>query len=404
MKTEAEGKPARKAPGRVFQRKGSSYWWISYYLRGREFRESTHETDPQKAEKFLKRRLRQVGADQIGAQQFITPRMEKVRISELLDALQDDYRLRGKDSKQFLSNLKYVRLAFGHWRALALTAEKVDLYVKEQLEKNSKPATINRRTQLLKQSYALAIARGHLSKVPAIRHLSEKGNTRTGFFDEPQFREVLKNLPEYLQDFALFGYLTGWRKNEVATLGWEDVEGDTIRLKGINAKTGEPRMVVLEGELAELMARRKAAQAVKTDTGHMLAARVFHRDGAPIRDLRKAWQSACVAAGLGQFICRRCEQHTDGHKCESCGTDSVRYMGRLFHDFRRTAVRNMIRAGVPEKVAMSISGHKTRSIFDRYNIVSEDDLRSAMARTQDYLKGARKQEQPIVITKSAAKK
>ena len=117
MKTETEGKPVRKAPGRIFQRKGSAFLWCAYYLRGKEYRESTHETDPQKAEKFLKRRLKAVGADQIGAAPFITPRQERVRISELLDALQDDYGLRGKDSKQFRSNLKYVRLAFGDWRA-----------------------------------------------------------------------------------------------------------------------------------------------------------------------------------------------------------------------------------------------------------------------------------------------
>src|SRR5208337_2370869 len=204
---------------------------------------------------------------------------------------------------------------------------------------------------------------------------------------------------------CLFGFLCGWRRNEIKTLAWEDVEGDTIRLKGINAKTGEPRMVMLEGELAELMARRKAARPVTTATGDvMLAGLVFHHQGQPIGDFRKAWQTACVAAGVGSFVCRRCKQAANGRKCEPCGTDQVKYVGRLFHDFRRTAVRNMVRAGVPERVAMSISGHKTRSIFDRYNIVSEDDLRNAMARTQDHLKGARKQEQPTVITNSFVEK
>jgi integrase len=218
--------------------------------------------------------------------------------------------------------------------------------------------------------------RKRLSTAPLIRHLSEGGNARQGFFTDTEFRSVVEGLPKYLRDFARFGYLTGWRKGEIASLRWEDVDGDTIRLRAENSKNGEGRTVTIDGELTEIIERRKAARQVKTDAGVTLADLVFHHNGHAIVDFRKAWASACSVAGVS---------------------------GKLFHDLRRTAVRNMVRAGVPERVAMSISGHKTRSIFDRYNIVSERDLRDAMLRTHTYLIATAEQERKRALPECSEK-
>ena len=354
-----------RGDGRIYQRSGSSLWWCAYYLRGKQYRQSTGETDKGKAHKFLNRKLKEVHADEIGARPFVGPQQQRVTVSELLDALEADYKLRGKESPQFKAHLKPVRKHFGDWRALEVTAESVDAFISGLLESGKAPATVNRSTQLLAQAFALAIERRRFSMAPHIRHLSERGNARQGFFADWEFRAVVENLPDYLKDFARFGYLTGWRRGEIASLRWEDVDGDLVRLRGENAKNGESRSIAADGELAELMERRKKARQVKTKTAVIVADLVFHHDGEPFVDFRKAWATACKMAGV---------------------------QGKLFHDFRRTAVRNMVRAGVPERVAMSISGHKTRSIFDRYNIVSERDLRDAMQRTQAYLISAAAEE------------
>ena len=232
-----------RGDGRIFRRKGSMNLWCAYFLRGKEYRESTGTGDPDKAAKFLKRRLKEVGADQIGKATFVGPQQERMKVCKLLDALEEDYKLRGKNSPQFRAHLKQIRERFGAWRAIEVTAEAIDKYISARLEAGSAAATINRSTQLLAQAFKLAIERKHLSTGPQIRHLSEKGNARQGFFGDADFHALRGKLPEYLRDFVQFGYLTGWRKGEIASLRWSDVEGDIVRLRGENAKNGESRSV-----------------------------------------------------------------------------------------------------------------------------------------------------------------
>jgi integrase len=350
-----------KGQGRIFQRAGSASWWLDYYARGRRYRESARTTERKQAERLLAQRLREVGADLIGAKPFVGPAQERVKINQLLDALEADYKLRSKATPPVFSHLRAVRQGFGDSRAIHVTEEAIDRYVAGCLEQGTAPATVNRRLQLLGHAFRLAVRRKAVSFAPMIRRLSEVGNARQGFFEDGDFNALVEHLPDYLKDFARFAYLTGWRKGETASLGWADVdrEGRVIRLRPEASKNGQGRVVVLEGELWSIIERRWEARALPTTNGKtVVAAHVFHLHGQLVGDFRQAWASACKKAGL---------------------------TGKLFHDLRRTAVRNMVRAGVREGVAMEISGHRTRSIFDRYNITSERDLREAVRKTQDYL-------------------
>jgi hypothetical protein len=221
-----------RGEGRIFERKGSAALWCAYYLRGKEYPESTRTADSDKAAKYLRRRLREIGADEIGAKQFIEPQSERIRVSCgmmspeqrkancdcLCCTLERDFRLRDKGSPQNLSNLKRVREDFAMQRAACLTAEQIDRYIERRIAEGSAPSSSNRVTQLLGQSFSLAVRQKRLSGAPFIRHLSEAGNVRQGFFGEADFQRVVDNLPEYLKDFARFAYLTGMRKGEIASL------------------------------------------------------------------------------------------------------------------------------------------------------------------------------------------
>jgi integrase len=340
-----------RGDGRIYKR--SETWWVGFYVDGREQRQSAKTTDEGKARKYLRARLKEVHAHELDASRpFLTQQIRKKTIADLMDALKTDFELRGKDSLQNLSNIKRVKRDFGHIRAVGLTAEGVTDYVRDQLAAGYKKATVNRLTATLRQGYSLADL-----PAPKIVKLDESDNVRSGFFSELEIRVVMANLPVELADFTLFGWLTGMRKGEIASLRWEDVDGDVISLRAENAKNGEARLIPLEGELLELIERRKAVRQVKVNGLVMMSGFIFHREGEPIREFGRSWATACRMAGVP---------------------------GRLFHDLRRSAVRDLIRAGVSQDVAMSISGHRSPAMFKRYNITDERDQRQALQQVQQY--------------------
>ena len=376
-KTAAKETGAR-GYGSVFKQPRSNFWWIRYWVRGKPYRESAKTTDREKAEEFLRFRMKQKGADQLGYKKFVGPDQERVRVNTLMDGLAADYRLRRVMSPQVESRLRSIREAFGDYKAVQLTSRDVDRYIESRLDEGYAPATVNRETQLLGQAFRMAIEKDQLTNAPKIRRLSEKDNARTGFFEKRDFEALLEQLPDYLRDFATFGYLTGWRKSEIASLLWSDLDLDArlIILRGTEAKNGHSRKVPLEGELWELTERRWNARSfTKPDGTVAFSAYVFHRNGRAIGDFKKAWHSACKKVGLA---------------------------GKLFHDFRRTASRNMRRAGNSEKAIMEITGHRTTSMFLRYSITDERDLREAMQKTQQYLKTISSEKNILPFQKAAA--
>jgi integrase len=346
-----------RGDGRVFQR--GSRWWIAYYApqngRSVEHREPGGKAEAE-ARRLLRQRLREVAVHQTGLWPFQGPRQERITVEELLQNLERDYQIKGRKSlPELRAHLRSIRAFFSMDRALAITAERLRDYIIHRQAEGVAPATINRELAGFRRAYTLAVESRLIAQAPKFPRLAEH-NTRQGFFERGEFEAVVAHLPEYLQDFARFGYSTGWRRKEIASLTWADVDrsSGTIRLRPEASKTGKGRMLGLDRELWDLIERRWQARHV----GDQLVLWVFHRNGAGIRTFRKAWASACKKAGLNE---------------------------KLFHDLRRTAVRNMVRAGVHERIAMTISGHRTRSIFDRYNIVSDADLREAMAMTTAYV-------------------
>jgi integrase len=370
---------SKRGDGRVYQptytvrqpdgsrvTKTSAVWWIQYSINGKAMKEGSESTDRKKAEKLLKLRTSQA---MLG--KTVTPEMARATFADLRKMLVDDYKMNGlRSTARIETAMDHLEVVFGERLARDITADRIAAYVVERQAGGEGAAngTINRELAALKRAFTLALRARKVSEVPHIAMLPED-NARQGFLTHAEFEKLHAELPDDLKDPIRFLYLSGWRIGEARSLEWRDVDLEqmVIRLRIENSKTKRPRVLPLRGELAEIIKRAKAARTVD-------CVFVFGRNGHGLGLFRKSWASACTAAGLGHI---------------------------LVHDLRRTAVRNLVRAGVSDTTAMSITGHKTRSIFDRYNITSESDQALAIKKVGTYLSKQPKTASNVVPLRSA---
>jgi integrase len=266
-------------PKGIFKHPKSKFLHMRYFFQGKPRAESTGETDPKKALEKRKDRLAELRMDKAKKLDFVPN--TQLRVSDLLDSLEADFRLRQvKSLEQIQSHLKPLREMLGSRRAQDISPDTIDDYIEARRQKKKANGTINRETTLLGQAYRLGIETKKLRTVPMMRRLSEEGTRREGFFEAAEFQAVLSHLPEYLKGFAKFGYLSDWRKSEIRSLQWTlvDMLGRTIRLHPKKSKNKKGRVLVLAGELWDVIERQWKMREFQNSDGTVgIAAGAFSR-------------------------------------------------------------------------------------------------------------------------------
>jgi integrase len=282
-------------------------------------------------------------------------------VDDLLEALQNRYRVEGRRSLERLDDaIEHLLRMFRRVPAAQVKGADMLRYANLRLEEKAKPATINRELAALRAAYRLGLDNDLIVAMPRIRLLPEN-NARQGFAEAKQVLTICRRLPPDLAEAVQFMFLTGWRsRSEVLPLTWAqvDFQGGFVRLEPGTTKNNEGRAFPLIPELRALLERRQAITRRCERAQGRIIAHVFHRHGKPIRSLRRAWRTACREAGRP---------------------------GLLLHDLRRSAIRNLERAGISRSVAMKLTGHKTEAVYRRYAIVAESDLREAGTKLAELL-------------------
>ena len=358
-----------RGEGGLIKIRGCRFWYAQYYKDGRQIRESTRTEVKEEAKKELRRLM---GNNERG----MTPENElrRVRYGDLRAALLQNYVERGNRSLQTTADgsetvwgLKPLDEFFEYRQSKNGDPEKLGMpvtqittdasrdFATKRLENGLSNDTVNGSLRLLRRMLNLAYEDKKIQSVPKVR-LLKNSPARKGFLAKEKFDSLLSHLPINLKPLVTFLYYCGVRLGEAKQIEWKqvDLKSAVIRLEEDQTKNSEARTVPLPDTLVKMLEQVDKKVGTVFDT----------------TNLRKAWCKACVAAGLGTL--------TDVE-----GKPDPRYTGLIIHDLRRSAIKNLMKVGVNEKVAMKISGHKTRAVFDRYHIVDTEDVVDAMRRLQN---------------------
>jgi integrase len=332
-------------------------WWIVYSVNGRRIAEkaldasgraSTNRAD---AVRLLKEKLGSAAAGKP-----VGPQLDRTTVGELLAMVEADYKANSRSSLDRVEDAGIHLKAFfgaGEGKARDVTSDRVTAFAAHRLDEGAKAATVNYEMAILRRGFRLGARAGKVGMRPEIAML-HVDNARQGFFEPEQYRSVVNHLADYLKPVATVGYITGWRvRSELLTRQWRHVDfaNGWIRLEPGESKNREGRAFPFTpGLKAALEAERERVRAIERRRGCVIPWVFCHADGSRIMDFRGAWANACKLAGVP---------------------------GRLVHDFRRTAVRNLERAGVSRSAAMKMTGHKTDAVYQRYAITDSSMLQEA---------------------------
>jgi integrase len=329
-------------------------WYLKYYIKGKPVVVSSGTTDKDEAITLLKQRV----AD-AARQSALSDLPERVRMGQLFDLLLDWYRMKQRRSTYDVERKiqSHLRPWFGNMKAQSVTSTELTRYVRSRQSSKQQPAnaTINRELAYVRRAMKLGANQEPplVLRIPRFEMLPE-ADARDCTLTHEQYRAVRDVLPSYARVALVIAYHTGARKGELCQVRRDriDRKAKRIELAGRTTKNKRPRFLPIFGDM-------EAELDMAISAGTEGCPFLIQRDGKRVKDFEKAWATACRTAGV---------------------------KGILFHDLRRTALTNMIEAGLSEKEAMEISGHRTRAVFDRYHIVSERRLREMAGKLENHLR------------------